>query len=443
MPEVLSLALLRTRPMAAAQTGAIALCIVINMMDGFEIFVPSFSAPQIAKQWLLSPSQLGTLFSSGLIGMIAGALAIAPLADWWGRRRMVMLCLVLITIGMLLSAATSDLWQLITTRLLAGIGVGAMLAVNNTIVAEYASDRWRDLAVSLQAAGVPIGATLGGLSAYLINDAGWRWVFIVGGLCSALLTGAVAAWLPESFDFLLERRPRGALKRVNALLHRLNMQAVDALPPQPVRRANRGRATSDSSGSGANTLLICASCFLLMFTFYFLTSWMPKLLTDYGVSIKTGISGATFMNLGGVIGDLVFAALAIRWSARRLGPVFMAACFLTILIFAILPTRPESLTLISLALGFLLFGSMASIYAIVPTIYPAIRRTSGTGLTLGLGRIGAAAGPYVGGLLIAMGWQRTTYLLIMAVPLLLSAAGILSLSKIVRSTIVFRESSSI
>jgi MFS family permease len=409
--------------MAPAQIGAIALCIVINMMDGFEIFVPSFTAPQIGREWQLDPAQLGILFSSGLIGMIVGALALAPLADWWGRRRTVLLCLFVITIGMLMSTVTTSLWQLLMTRLLAGIGVGAMLAVNNTIVAEYANDPWRDLAVCLQATGVPLGAALGGLAAYWIADASWRWVFIVGGACSLLLIGAVAAWLPESLDFLLARRPQGALKSA-------------------IRRAHRGLATSDSSGSGANALLICACCFLLMFTFYFLTSWMPKLLTDYGVSLKIGISGAAFLNLGGVLGDLAFAGLTIRWSARRLGPIFMAACFLTVLVFAILPTRPESLILISFTLGFLLFGSMASIYAIVPTIYPVIRRTSGTGLTLGLGRIGAASGPYVGGLLIAMGWHRTAYLLIMSVPLLLCAAGILSLSNM-RSAVVFRESSSI
>ena len=146
------------------------------------------------------------------------------------------------------------------------------------------------------------------------------------------------------------------------------------------------------------------------------------------------------MNLGGVMGDLVFAGLTIRWSACRLGPAFMVACFVTVLVFAILPAGPQSLMLISLTVGFLLFGSMASIYAIVPIIYPVTRRTSGTGLTLGLGRIGAAAGPYVGGLLIAMGWHRTTYLLIMSVPLLLCAAGILSLSNIKRSAIVFQES---
>ena len=415
--------------MAAVQIGAVGLCIVINMMDGFEIFVPSFIAPQLSRQWQLVPAQLGTLFSAGLIGMIAGALALSPLADWWGRRRSALLCLIVITTGMALSVAAEGLGQLIATRLLTGIGVGAMLAVNNTIVAEYANDRWRDVAVCLQATGVPLGGALGGLVAYLLADADWRWVFVLGAAFSALLISVVAAWLPESLDFLLERRPPRALERANRLLLRLNMATLDFLPPTTALGATLDFSAPAGRRLGRDTLLICAGCFLLMFTFYFLTSWMPKLLTDYGVSTKVGISGASFMNLGGVFGDLVFAALTIRWSAHRLGPIFMSSCFIIVVLFAMLPTRPEALPFIAFFLGFLLFGSVTSIYATVPLIYPATRRTSGTGLTLGIGRIGAAAGPFIGGLLISLAWPRTTYLLVMSAPLMLCAASISVISK--------------
>jgi benzoate transport len=421
--------LLHQRPMARAQIAVVALCVVINMMDGFEILAPALTAAQISRQWMLGPAQLGRLFSSGLAGMALGALALSPLADFWGRRRTVLLCLVIITTGMLWSAATPSLWHLMTARAVTGIGVGAMLAANNTIVAEYANDRWRDLAICLQAAGFPLGGALGGLVAYMISDVGWRWVFVVGGAFSTLLIAAVVAWLPESFDFLIERRPRRALERVNLLLCRLGMPKIDVLPDPALRNYEYRPTGAVRGGVWLNTLLICSSCFLLMFTFYFLTNWMPKLLTDYGVSLKVGASGAAFMNLGGVIGDLLFAALTIRWPAHRLGPVFMSACFGTVVLFALLPTRPETLTPMVFLLGFLLFGSMTSLYAIVPMIYTATVRTSGTGLTLGLGRIGAAAGPYVGGLLIAMAWNRTAYLVVMAFPLLLCAAGTLLLSK--------------
>lgn len=126
--------LLRGRPMSPAQVLAVALCTVINMMDGFDILAIAFTAPAIAREWLLSPTQLGLLFSSGLAGMTVGALALSPLADHWGRRRTVLLSLILITLGMLGSALSPALEPLIAARALTGIGVGAMMPDRKSVV---------------------------------------------------------------------------------------------------------------------------------------------------------------------------------------------------------------------------------------------------------------------------------------------------------------------
>jgi MFS family permease len=74
--------------------------------------------------------------------------------------------------------------------------------------------------------------------------------------------------------------------------------------------------------------------------------------------------------------------------------------------------------------GFFMIGSMASLYSLVPQIYPARVRNTGTGLAIGFGRVGAVIGPYVGGLLIAAGWQRLTYYSVLAVPVLISAVAV-------------------
>jgi MFS family permease len=76
--------------------------------------------------------------------------------------------------------------------------------------------------------------------------------------------------------------------------------------------------------------------------------------------------------------------------------------------------------------GFFMIGSMASLYAIVPRIYPALVRNTGTGLAIGFGRLGAVVGPYLGGLLIAAGWQRFAYYSVLALPVLISAIAIRS-----------------
>lgn len=420
--------LLRSRPMSSLQVFAVALCTVINAVDGFDILAVAFTAPGIARDWRLHPTQLGLLFSAGLAGMTLGALALSPLADYWGRRRTVLLSLTLVTVGMLGSAVAPGLGWLIAARAITGAGVGAMMPTINTVVAEFSNDRRRDLAVCAQGAGFPLGGALGGVGVYFLSDLSWRWVFAAGGAFSLLLIVPVLLWMPESMDFLIARRPRRALERLNALLTRMGLATIHSLPESPDRE-RRAPQVSGLRSLQLDGLLICSSFFLLMFTFYFLTNWTPKLLSGYGLSVRVGISGAVLMNLGGFIGDLVFAALTIRWPASRVGPIFMALCFLTAAAFAFLPMRIELLAPVALLMGFLLFGSMLSLYAMVPTIFPAHIRTTGTGFALGMGRIGATIGPYVGGVLIAMGWDRPSYLLAMAAPLLLCAALTHSLSQ--------------
>jgi benzoate transport len=407
--------------MSTTQIVAVALCTVINMVDGFEILIAASTGPGIAREWGLSSTELGLLFSSALAGMTVGALALSPLADHWGRRRTVLLSLVIITAGMMLSAVATGLHALMAARGLTGIGVGAMMPTINTVVAEFANRKRHDFSVCVQGTGFPLGGALAAVFVYLASDLSWRWVFFAGGMFSLLLIPAVFAWMPESFEFLIERRPRHTLKRLNRLLGKLGLPEVGELPALPRKVTLDGAGSTLWQALGIETVTICTTFFLLMFTFYFITNWTPKLLTDYGLSRQMGVSGAALMNIGGVVGDLVFAALVVRWPAYRVGPVFMTACFLTTVVFAFVPMQLDVLLSTALLLGFLLFGSMASLYAIVPTIYPAALRATGTGIALGLGRTGATVGPYVGGVLISMGWNREVYLIVMALPLLVCA----------------------
>src|ERR1700722_19733523 len=72
--------------MSRFQVAIVALCICIAGLNGFDVLVVAFTAPEIAKEWSLNPAALGGLFSAGLAGMGFGALLIAPLGDKLGRR---------------------------------------------------------------------------------------------------------------------------------------------------------------------------------------------------------------------------------------------------------------------------------------------------------------------------------------------------------------------
>src|SRR5512139_538582 len=149
----------REGAMSPFQIVAVSICMAINMLDGFDVLAIAFTGPLIAKEWQLSPTQLGPLFSAGLAGMTLGSLLLSPLADIFGRRRLVLLGLVMITAGMIFSGLARGLNDLLMLRLFTGLGIGALLPSINTIVTEYASYKRKDFAVSFMSVGYPIGAT--------------------------------------------------------------------------------------------------------------------------------------------------------------------------------------------------------------------------------------------------------------------------------------------
>src|SRR5512138_1857068 len=99
--------------MSPFQIVAVGICMAINMLDGFDVLAIAFTGPLIAKQWHLTPTELGLLFSAGLAGMTLGSLLLSPLADIFGRRRLVLLGLVIITVGMILSGLARGLNDLL------------------------------------------------------------------------------------------------------------------------------------------------------------------------------------------------------------------------------------------------------------------------------------------------------------------------------------------
>jgi len=418
-------AMLREGPMTPFQITVVVICTLLNMIDGFDVLAISFTAPLIAREWGVDPATLGILLSAGLAGMALGSLLLSPLADMIGRRSVLVASTAIVSIGMLASAITSDVWELALCRLVTGLGIGGILASGNTLLAEYSSDRWRDLSISIMVVGYSAGAIVGGsISAYLIAAFGWRAAFIFGGLCSTVLLPAIL-YLPESLDFILASKTKNALERTNAVMRRLGHPEMKALP-EITREEKDTRAVIGVFEPRflKATLLICLSYFMLMLSFYFVLSWTPKNLVDLGFTVEQGIFASVLLNVGGIIGGLTFGYFAGKSSARKLSSYLLVTLFFAIVGFGALNSGLVTVMAGAFVVGFFLIGSMTSLYAIVPAIYPARVRTTGTGLAIGFGRLGAVAGPYLGGLLIASGWQRLAYYSVLALPVLISAVAI-------------------
>jgi benzoate transport len=421
--EGLAAALERQR-MTPFQIAAVAICTILNAIDGFDVLAISFAAPVLAGEWALPPGELGILFSSGLAGMTAGSLLIAPLADRIGRRWMTLASLIGVTVGMFLSAVAQNPGQLALTRVLTGLGIGAMLPSLTTVVAEYSSTRRRELSISVWATGYPVGATLGGMGAvFVVNRFGWRGIFVLGGLLSLAMIPIVIWRLPESLAFLATRRPRGALERINLLLRRVGRQEIDQVPEPPAAQA-RARARDVVRGRlGAHSAALWSAFFCVMMSFYFVLSWTPKLLVDAGLRAEQGISGGVLLNLGGIAGALGLGLLAARIGPFRIVALTMVAGALSVALFGLFAHGLALAMTLALIVGYLIFGSMVGLYSIMPAVYPTEVRNTGSGLSVGVGRIGAIVSPLVAGLLLDGGWSGSSTYVLFALPLLVAGAA--------------------
>ncbi len=403
-------------PMSAHQIVAITVCMGLNMLDGFDILVMAFAAPGASAEWKLSGSQLGVLFSAALVGVACGSLFLAPRADRFGRRAIVMWSVAIVSVGMLASAFAASYLQLAALRAITGIGIGGILASATVLVAEYASDRWRSTASFLYTSGYSIGGTVGGaIAAVLIGRFGWRTAFEFGAAASCLML-PISYWaLPESVDFLITRQPAGALRKLNGLLAKMRHPALSMLPTVESRGALAASGGALAVSGGVRrlfdpelrraTTLTWLAFFFIMGGYYFVFNWTPKLLTSSGLTAQQGISSGVLLSLGGIGGTVLFAFVSRVVDVRRVTLGCLLASAALMALFALNAAHLPVALLVGVALGGMSTSAMAGFYAITPTLYDADLRTSGMGWGIGIGRIGAILAPLGTGVLVDRGWH--------------------------------------
>ncbi|MFN4094618.1 MAG: MFS transporter, partial [Acinetobacter johnsonii] len=325
---------MNNKTMNRYQWFVIGICVLLNVIDGFDVLVMAFTASSVSAEWGLTGAQLGALLSAGLFGMGAGSLFLAPWADKIGRRPLILLCLLISGVSMIAASLVQNATQLGIMRFITGLGIGGILASSNVIASEYASLRWRSLAVSLQSTGYAIGATIGGMIAIaLISHFGWRSVFLAGGLTTMLMLVVAYFTLPESLDYLLVKQPKNALDRINHLCQRIGLTHIPQLPEviHNTAQPKIGIAKLFTAGLGLQTIFLWLSFFFVMFGFYFVMSWTPKILTANGMTTEQGVTAGVLISAGGMFGAALIGLISARVRIFYVQAAFLALTAILIL----------------------------------------------------------------------------------------------------------------
>ncbi|MBD8029400.1 MFS transporter [Corynebacterium gallinarum] len=418
-----------TTPMSGFQWYIVGLATFLNALDGYDVLAMAFTANAVSGEFGLNGSQLGLLLSAGLVGMAMGSLILGPFADKLGRRRILIISLLINLVGLALSATAGSSTELAIWRVVTGIGIGGILATVTVITSEYSNNKNRGMAVSIYTAGYGLGATLGGLlAARLIPEFGWRSVFLAGAAATLASLILVVVSIPESVDYLRVKRPAGAEEKALKIARRIGKP--DTLGLGTVNPADSAQVKLSDLLSGpfkVTTLKLWAAFFFIMFGFYFANSWTPKLLVESGMTENQGIIGGLALTLGGTFGSLIYGVITTRFNSRHTLMVFTVLSALTLVVFITTTSIPMLAFGSGVLVGMLINGCVAGLYTVTPAAYPSALRTTGVGWGIGIGRFGAIFAPITVGALLDAGWTPPSLYAAVAVVVVLAAVALIGI----------------
>jgi MFS transporter, PHS family, inorganic phosphate transporter len=373
--------------------------------DAYDLFVIGIASALITKDWHLSSGQLAVLNSTMLAAAFLGAMVFGRYADLAGRKRVYWLVAAIMIAGALGSALSGSFWVLIGFRFVLGFGVGGDYPVSAVMVSEYANRKDRGKLVGMvfgtQALGLVVGPliALALLGSGVSDDVAWRVLLALGAV-----PAAAVIWLrcrmPESprYQAQVQGRAEQAASRIAALDigHVVPGQAGDS-------RHVAGLRDFLTDRRWLVTLAGTAGCwFLLDYAYYGNTISTPQILglisPHASTMTKIALQLAIFV---------VFAvpgyALAIvrldRMGHRRLqltGFAVMAACFAVI---AAIPGMTTAVVPFLLVYGvsyfFTEFGPNMTTFVLPSELFPVSMRTTGHGISAGIGKLGAFIGVFL------------------------------------------------
>jgi AAHS family 4-hydroxybenzoate transporter-like MFS transporter len=413
---------LDARPIGARQWLVLLLGFLVLVFDGFDTTAMGFIAPALLDDWGVQRQDLGPVMMSGLLGLAAGSLTAGPLADRLGRKLVIVGSVFFFGLWSLASAYATDIVSLSVLRFLTGMGLGASMPNTATLVAEYAPKRRRSQMVTFIYCGFAVGAALGGIgSKVLIEHSGWRSVLVAGGVLPIAFAVLLIPLLPESIRFLAQHPGLKArlIRAVNKVAPGLAGGDTQFYSSEEQVPGGNSVGALFAPGYRLGTCMIWLTLFMGLLTMYLLSSWLPLISRDAGLSLADAAIIGSLLQVGGVVGNFTVGLKMDRWNPHKVIALTIAGGAVCAVLIALLPPTMAVLCPLILLLGYFVNGVSPGCYALSAQFYPTRMRATGVSWATGIGRLGAISGAGLGALILAANWSFGQVFLFLAVPSLL------------------------
>jgi MFS transporter, AAHS family, 4-hydroxybenzoate transporter len=417
-------------PVTRFQIVITTLCALVAVLDGYDTQTIAFVAPEIVQRWHVPAWQFGSVFASGLLGGLLGAIVFGIVGDRLGRKPVLLVTVVLFSVGSLLTALCNTLPSLTGMRFLTGLGLGGALPCFVSLTSEYAPKRLRATLVTTMFCGFPLGAVIGAfVSAQLIPAFGWESVFIVGGVLPLLTLPFLALFAPESVRFLELRQNH---KEIGLLLRRMGSRFEWSGEVPRIGHGTRVPVINlFRDGRALGTILLWVTLFLSLLLTYFLVNWVPVVAGRHGLSASSAVQASAMLNFGSIFGCIVLGRLADRFgTARVVGGGFLLGA-LAIASIGHVAASAVQLGAVAFVAGFFSIGAQICTVAMCAAFYDTFSRATGIGWSMGIGRVGAIVGPVLGGVLLGSGMAPAVLFFVVAATSVGAAIGALAMGRFV------------
>jgi DHA2 family multidrug resistance protein len=171
-------------------------------MEVLDTSIANIALPHIAGSLSATPSEATWVLTSYLV---ANAIVL-PMTGWlgnyFGRKRVLLSCLVMFTVASALCGLAWSLPTLILARIFQGIGGGAMVPISQAIMLESFPPQKRGVAMAVFAQGVVVAPILGPvIGGWITDNYSWRWIFYIN-LPVGILAAVMAKWVVEDPPYI-------------------------------------------------------------------------------------------------------------------------------------------------------------------------------------------------------------------------------------------------
>ncbi len=377
------------------------------LFDGYETYA-LFLTVGVALRQLLDPSQYpqipayaGFIIAITLLGWGIGGLLGGVIADYFGRKRTMMLAILAYSLVTGLSALAWDWTSFALLRFLVGVAIGSEWVTGASIVSELWPDRARGRGVGLMQVGLGIGFFVSSLAWVYIGTMGpnaWRVMFLLG-ILPALLTLWLRTAIPESA--LWERVND---RRRAAILHKRRGAELPA-HERALARFTLVDLFHDPEGR-RRALLAFLMSFATTLGFWGISTWVPPYIASLAgasgpAAAQWAAIGGLVFNAGSIGGYVVFGFLADEWGRRRIAMLYFLGAFAMVPVLFVGTNNVGIALLAAVALGWFASGQYTWMAAWLPELFPTRMRATAAAFVFNAPRLIAWVGPLISGALIA------------------------------------------